>query len=1732
MNVFHLRHQLIDDYADYIRSFINIQDRRIDRHVDAELRDGLLWPDPLLQLNPSFEAGAWIDDLVDEGVLHPECKRIFRLDKQHGAGKPLRLHKHQSDAVTVARSRESYVLTTGTGSGKSLAYIIPIVDYILRQGSGKGIRAIIVYPMNALANSQFNELEKFLRWGYAGDPPVTFERYTGQEGKEKRAEILANPPDIILTNYVMLELLLTRPEERKLVSAARGSLQFLVLDELHTYRGRQGADVAMLGRRVREIMDAPNAQFVGTSATLATEGTFEKQQRAIAELASRLFGVEVKAEHVIGETLRRATVERANDDPDFVAELQERLRDPERKPPTDYDAFITDPLSAWIESNFGLSTEPGSQRLRRATPISISGPEGAARKLSQLTGVDEQRCRDAIEEGLLAGYDVVQPETGFPVFAFRLHQFISRGDTVYASLDPPENRHITTRGQKFTPGSRDRILLPLAFCRECGQEYYVVSRQKAGEDGCDVFIPRALNDQSGGDDDETGFLYANAAHSWPSNDAEIIERLPDDWLEMYGSARRVRKSRRKKLPAPVRVDGLGRIDADGELYHFIKAPFGFCLNCGVSYSSRERSDFGKLAALSSEGRSTATTILSLATLRALRDDGSLPFKARKLLSFTDNRQDAALQAGHFNDFVEVGQLRSALYQAVYRVGDAGVTHDQLAARVFDALSLPFDLYAVDPGVKFQAKRQTEAALREVLAYRVYQDLRRGWRITSPNLEQTGLLKIRYESLDELCAAEEEWANLHPALTGATPAEREEAAQVLLDHLRRELAIKVDYLDANYQESIKQKSSQRLIEPWAIDENEVMVRATIAFPRSKRPGETREHIFISARGGFGQYLRRTQVLPRYTEKLTLVETEEIIVQLFETLRVAGLVEVIVEDKGESPRHGYQIPASAFVWLAGDGRTPFHDWIRVPNRPREGARTNAFFVDFYRNPPTHLQGFIAKEHTAQVPNEKRLERERRFRAGELPLLYCSPTMELGVDISQLNAVNMRNVPPTPANYAQRSGRAGRSGQPALVFTYCTTGSPHDQYFFKRPQLMVSGAVAAPRLDLANEDLVRAHVHAMWLAETGLSLGRSLVDVLDVDGDPPSLALKPSVQAHVNNQAAKDRTLERMQRIFDGLADELTQADWYHPNWLQQTLDRVGGAFDQACDRWRSLYRAASAQREHQHKIVNDHSRPAGDRSQAKRLRSEAEAQLEILTQSGNVYQSDFYSYRYFASEGFLPGYNFPRLPLSAYIPGRRLRGSGDEYLNRPRFLAISEFGPRSIIYHEGSRYLVNRVILPVDQRTDEGLATQRAKICPHCGYLHPVVEGESDPDRCEHCNEFLEPALHALFRMQNVSTRRRERINSDEEERVRMGYELMTTVRLGAKGGVRGVYSATVESADGRPLLRLTYGRAATLWRINLGWRRRKEKNIHGFILDIERGYWGTNKQAVENDPEDPMSPSTQRVVPYVEDRRNCLLIEPAEPLTVEQMASLQPALKNAIQVLYQIEDAELAAEPLPSRDERNLILIYESAEGGAGVLRQLFEQPHAFSQVAREALALTHFDPETGEDLHRTPGAREDCVAACYDCLMSYYNQMDHQLVDRTLIRDLLLDLASSVLHASPGSEDRASHLAKLRKQCESDLEQDWLDFLEEQGLALPDAAQQTIDACQTRPDFVYSDEYVVIYIDGPVHDKADIAAKDQQIIRCLEDLGYTVIRFGYRQEEWPAICADHAYLFGVTHEQE
>ncbi len=1663
VNVFELRDRAVQDYAAYVRGFLTIKDPGVASVVEEALAAGALWPEPWVSLNPSFERGGQVDELVERGLLHPQCGRIFRAKSPDDpVGRGIALYTHQVEAIEAARTGESYVVTTGTGSGKSLTYLVPIVDWVLRNRPGRGrLSAIVVYPMNALANSQYEELAKFLRLGYPdGEGPVRFARYTGQESDDERRAIMADPPDILLTNYVMAELILTRDEERPLVRQAKG-LQFLVLDELHTYRGRQGADVALLLRRVREACAAPALQCVGTSATLASAGSAAERAGAIAAAASRLFGTAVRPERVVTETLRRATQRQDLDDPAELDALRDRVT---LGPPAgNAQDLAADPLACWLESTLGVVEAEG--RLCRAAPRRIGGPGGAAEELASLTALDPATCAGAIGTTLLGGAEARQADTGDALFAFRLHQFFSRGSAPLASLEPEASRHVTLAAQTFVPHDRDRVLLPLAFCGECGQDYYVVERVSGAQEGAgpdrEAVIGREVGDRDHiAHTRRLGFLYLSGTDPWPEDPQEVMARLPEDWLEEAGGGRRVRADRRDWLPAPVVVCPDGRLYPRGERglevgtsAHWVPAPFRTCLSCGVAYQLRGRSsDLARLSTLGLEGRSTATTMLSLAILAELgahrQGDRSIQ---PKVLTFTDNRQDASLQAGHFNDFVQVSLLRSALSRAL-QAAPHGLDHDRLALAVFDALALPAEGYALEPGARYQALAQTDQALRDVLGYRLYADLRRGWRVTAPNLEQVGLVRIEYPSLEEVCRDAQVWAQSHEVLAGASPDQRGVLCRALLDHLRRELAIRVTYLSPEWQEGLRQRSYQRLVPPWALDEGELLESATLAFPRPRRRGDSPGWVFVSPMGSFGWYLRH-RAFGSIDNLLTREEVDEVISGVFEALVVGGQVVAALPARDAGDVAGYQVAADSLRWVAGDGTAAASDPLRVPRAPEAGSRVNPFFVGFYRQATRELEGIRAAEHTAQVPTEVRQAREEAFRSGRLKALFCSPTMELGIDIATLNVVGMRNVPPTPANYAQRSGRAGRSGQPALITTYCSTGSSHDQYYFRRPTLMVSGAVRPPRLDLANEDLTRAHVHALWLAETGLKLGRTMNEILDCSGEVPSLEVLASVADALDDAGAKGRARARGQAVLANLAEDLAESDWYGPAWLDQTLRQVRASFDGACERWRALYRAANGQRVAQNRMIGDASRSRQDKESARRLRDQAENQLKLLlNQEGSLSQADFYPYRYLASEGFLPGYNFPRLPLSAFIPGRR-RSRDQEYLSRPRFLAVSEFGPGNLIYHEGSVYAVDRVMLPAglgdDQGTDElAVLTEAAMACEKCGYLHPRTAGMA-PDRCQRCGAALGHDYPELFRMVSVSTRRRSRINSDEEERRRQGYELRTAYRFAEVDGHPVVRSAGVVSvSDGQALSRLSYAHAATLYRINVGWTRRQDKAEEGFYLDLDKGKWeGRPDEEDGEDVPEPIRANLRRVVPFVEDRRNCLLVEPAGALSVAEAASLGAALKHGVQAAYDLEDAELGLELLPDVSPASLrrppvaddwegswvlagpaprvLLVYEAAEGGAGVLRHLVDDAGALAEVARRALDQCHFDPVSGADRRRAPGASEDCEAACYDCLMSYANQVQHLVLDRHLVRDHLLALTTAVVEVSPGLASRDQHLASL-----------------------------------------------------------------------------------------------------------
>lgn len=274
-------------------------------------------------------------------------------------------------------------------------------------------------------------------------PPVTFERYTGQEGMETRERISNSPPDILLTNFMMLELLMTRQDDidRRVIGNCDG-LRFLVLDELHTYRGRQGADVALLVRRVRERLAPDGLQCIGTSATTASEGDLEAKRRVVAHVASKLFANEVPPSSVIGETLERVTEPSMTRD-SVKADLGAAI---DAGVPTNItnDQLRTHPLAVWVETSWGIEWSQPDTRWMRAKPRTLTE---AVAELSSDAGRDEAACEEALRTLLLVSSLPESDRTGHTdatggsFFAFKLHQFFSGAGHAYAGAAEPPVRH-------------------------------------------------------------------------------------------------------------------------------------------------------------------------------------------------------------------------------------------------------------------------------------------------------------------------------------------------------------------------------------------------------------------------------------------------------------------------------------------------------------------------------------------------------------------------------------------------------------------------------------------------------------------------------------------------------------------------------------------------------------------------------------------------------------------------------------------------------------------------------------------------------------------------------------------------------------------------------------------------------------------------------------------------------------------------------------------------------------------------------------------------------------------------------------------------------------------------------------------------------------------------------------------------------------------------------------------
>ena len=1643
MNIFQTHSRIIQDYETYIRSFLNIADPKIRDLVESELSKGKLWPEPLLQFNPSFEMAGRVSDFTKSGLLHPALADIF---------KGYSLYQHQVEALRLGTSGKDFIVTSGTGSGKSLTYIGSIFHHLLHNPQSSGVVGVVVYPMNALINSQYEEFTRYSE-NYkkaTGQPfPITFGQYTGQEKEEKRAAMREHPPQVLLTNYMMLELLLTRIRERPLRDAIYDNLRFLVFDELHTYRGRQGADVALLIRRIKTRC-SHEVNCIGTSATMVSGGTTSQQRVQVAKVAAILFGRPFSPDQVVIETLTRSLSGTSTlpTQTMLATAIQTGV-----KLDDNADLLTAHPVAIWLENRIALDKDLEGTLVRRK-PQRF---QEIVDTLSKESGIPPVPCKEFLV-ALLQWINVVNQrlqDAGqrYTVLPYKLHQFISQTGSIYTTLDQDDNRFITLEpGVYKQDEEKKKPIFANVFSRASGEAFICVSRSG------NSLEPREFREFS--DDEETtdGYLIVGD-DLW--DPAEDFEYLPESWLRVTKKGVVPDSKKKASFPSKLHFDEFGNYSETTPMKWwgwFMKAPLLFDPTGGVFFDTKTN-EGTKLTRLGSEGRSTSTTITAFSILNQL-DETGFPARDQKLLSFTDNRQDAALQAGHFNDFVQVVRLRAGIHKALLETPGNELSFATIGEKVFKALALPFLDFAnrnEDPAFA-NVRWNYEQCLQNYLFYRVLADLRRSWRIILPNLEQCALLNIEYQQLDEIAGDDAAWQDML-LVNDLSHTERKEFLSTILDFYRLEYAIHSEnYLTQSKIQENEKQFREMLRPPWTLDRNEKLREPFFIrydpLPRSAKLYSKS----MGAASSLGKFIKLFIRRRGLEIDLKGERYRTFILNLMDKLEQADYLksQPARSDKNEEIRI-YRLKIEKIIWRLGDGKTVKPDVIKRRSYKRQAPSPNEFFRDMYRRDFSKMKRLRGEDHTGQLGSETRIEREDAFREGTISALFCSPTMELGIDIGGLSVVHLRNAPPNPANYAQRSGRAGRSGQGALIFTYCSSYSPHDRHYFQQQSELVAGAVQPPRIDLCNQELLLTHLNALAISEIGLpgleeqgGVRPSIMRFVMDDGN--EMLLAPEVRAGL---VILPSTFEEVKSLFKrvikdfapGLENHAT--GWFTDQWVEQSLSHLADNLDQSLHRWRSLYRSARSILSRATLIIDRGHLPNDELRKQQNIQKQANRQLNLLCNDldgRSTELSEFYPYRYLASEGFLPGYNFTRLPLRVFLPTSDTSG---EFISRPRSIALREFGPLNIIYHNGRKYRVTQL---VSQDVESTLSA--ARISKKAGYF--LTPDQKDLEICPFTGLNLgdnanKEHLHHLLEMTESRAEEVDRISCEEEERISRGFEIKTYFSVDG-GHLERIKKAIVRSSE-NILLNLRFIPAARLVHVNYQWR---SQQAEGFPLGMVSGDWRSSIPG----PDSNYKENFQLVKLWTSNLADALYIEPVQPLGLspDGVITLEHALKRAIENLFQVEPNEIGVVTIGDPEAPN-ILIYEASEGSLGILSQFVDGVEVFHQVIKQAFALCRYDDEK----YKAP--------ANYDDLLSYYNQRDHKIIDRHLIKDALEKLAACTIEIQTNTGFRSyeeQYQTLLRGlDPNSSTELKFIDYLYKMGLRLPDEAQKRVDGLFVQPDFYY-----------------------------------------------------------------
>lgn len=1042
---------IVNKYLRYLNTIFQLNDEEYTKLFKKELsKVGSFYKGPYLDVSNSYRKESSIEELISIGKLNKDFARI-------NINKERQLYSHQINALNKVMLGKNIVVSTGTGSGKTESFLIPILNSLVSEQEkntlDSGVRALLIYPMNALANDQIDRLRVVLK----DYPEITFGSYTGQtENEEKSAqnkyyelnkskpiinELISrekmhlSPPNILITNYSMLEYLLLRPESSVFFSSKfADKWKYIVLDEAHVYSGSTGIEVSYLLKRLNTRLENPNIQYILTSATLGSEEENDDVASFAQDLCSSKFeGTDViRAERVNLQSEGNLFTYDAKTYSTLASDIE-----------TSSEEYVLGLLfDVYHVSSGNLNNALYDLVIKDKNYWTIKYFLNEPKTIIEISEHMNWTIKE-VEDFVYVASKAVKNE--IKLFDSRYHMFLKSTESVFITLSPLK-RVFLERKKIHIENSREYKVFEISTCIYCSSIYI------HGE--IDIDMKLQQKSQYNLDTDHHVFLLKDK-YSNDNEDNEGSDNLSEYLLCPYCGHIVSENDRKAKFCE----------HSKSEYVKVIKVKLKDSKKLTKCYVCENKNNTGVLRGFYS-GHEAVSSVISSALYEELPstlvenskkinsggfgkrlNQPTITSLAKQFLAFSDSRQAAAYFASYFDTTYKQLLFRRVLVNII--------------SKMDKSFSISFMNLVDKLELSFLHELNEEYANK--LAYQtIYNEL---FNInTSNSLSKKGLIKFNYN------------LETNYPILNLTENELNDFCMIIAETMMQSGAINVDGMEAGLTENDYDFFTYSSKLPGFKLNITEPVNKTISFTPSKLNGMN----------------KRLDYVIRLMKKKGIYENDEKALRILEEVFNDFEHDLLIRDRNNSsfrinPKM-LNVSVSKLYKCDKCYSYTHHNILNIcPSYKCQGNLHEVIpdeeFKDdhYYQLYKTmEINSMKIVEHTAQLSSEKAYAFQKEFVDKKINILSCSTTFEMGVDVGTLETVFLRNMPPSPANYSQRAGRAGRSkNSAAFALTFCNRSS-HDFSYFNRPKEMIKGKIRPPKFKVDNEKIAIRHLYATALSK----------------------------------------------------------------------------------------------------------------------------------------------------------------------------------------------------------------------------------------------------------------------------------------------------------------------------------------------------------------------------------------------------------------------------------------------------------------------------------------------------------------------------------------------------------------------------------------------------------------------------------------------------------------------------